>query len=57
MKPGRTMTAEEVIEHCKAHLASYKKPKYVEFISELPRNPSGKILKRVLREQAVEVNE
>ncbi len=57
LKPGRTMTAEEVIDHCKAHLASYKKPKYVEFISELPRNPSGKILKRVLREQPVKVNE
>jgi fatty-acyl-CoA synthase len=50
-KAGQTMTAEEVINHCKEHMASYKKPKVVEFISELPRNPSQKILKGVLREK------
>jgi acyl-CoA synthetase (AMP-forming)/AMP-acid ligase II len=52
LKPGQSLTEEEVIEHCKAHLASYKKPKFVEFMNELPRNTSGKILKRVLREEA-----
>ncbi|WP_077212282.1 acyl-CoA synthetase [Bacillus dakarensis] len=51
LKPGKTLTEEDVIEHCKNHLASYKKPKYVEFMSELPRNTSGKVLKRVLRER------
>lgn len=55
LKEGYTVTEEEIIEHCKKHLASYKKPKYVEFIKELPRNPSGKILKRVLREESVKV--
>lgn len=56
LKPGRTLTEEEVIEHCRQHLASYKKPKYVEFLDELPRNPSGKVLKRVLREKVKEKN-
>src|SRR5699024_2019723 len=36
------LTEEEVIHFCKDKLASYKKPKYVDFVDELPRNPSGK---------------
>jgi acyl-CoA synthetase (AMP-forming)/AMP-acid ligase II len=50
-KPGQTLTEEEVIEFCKEHLASYKKPKSVDFINALPRNPAMKVLKRVLREK------
>jgi fatty-acyl-CoA synthase len=46
-----TMKEEEVVEYCKAHLASYKKPKSVLFVQTLPRNPSGKVLKTVLRTQ------
>ncbi|MBM4276324.1 MAG: long-chain-fatty-acid--CoA ligase [Deltaproteobacteria bacterium] len=51
LKRGETMTEEEVIEYCKSHLASYKKPKSVAFVESLPRNPSGKVLKTVLRER------
>lgn len=51
LKRGETMTEEEVIEYCKGHLASYKKPKSVWFVESLPRNPSGKVLKTVLRER------
>ncbi|MBI2877015.1 MAG: AMP-binding protein, partial [Candidatus Tectomicrobia bacterium] len=51
LRPGETCTAEELIEHCRQNLAPYKKPKSVDFVPELPRNPSGKILKRVLRDQ------
>ena len=50
-KEGEDLTEEEVIEFCKQHLASYKKPKSVDFVDALPRNPAGKVLKRVLREQ------
>lgn len=50
LKKGETMKEEEVIEYCKNHLASYKKPKSVEFVEDLPRNPSGKVLKTQLRE-------
>ncbi|MDH4268285.1 MAG: long-chain-fatty-acid--CoA ligase [Deltaproteobacteria bacterium] len=49
LKAGMIMSEEEVIEYCKAHLASYKKPKQVKFIDSLPRNPSGKVLKNILR--------
>lgn len=51
VKPGQEMTFDEVIAHCKRNLASYKKPKAVEFVDELPRNPSGKVLKTKLRGQ------
>jgi len=44
-------TPEEIMEYCRTNLASYKRPRVVEFIDELPRNPMGKVLKRVLRER------
>ena len=50
-KQGETLTEEEVIEHCRKNLASYKKPKSVDFVDALPRNPIGKVLKFVLREK------
>lgn len=40
-----------IIEHCRQKLASFKKPESIVFVGELPRNPLGKVLKRVLREQ------
>lgn len=50
-KPGETLTEDEVIEYCKQNLASYKKPKYVQFVGELPKNVIGKVLKTALRER------
>jgi len=50
-KEGESLTEEEVVEFCQEHLASYKKPKSVDFIDSLPRNPAGKVLKTVLREK------
>ncbi|MDV2886692.1 hypothetical protein RYX45_15980 [Alkalihalophilus pseudofirmus] len=50
LKEGTMLSSEEIIEFCHGRLASYKKPKSVEFVDELPRNPSGKILKVELRE-------
>ncbi len=50
-KPGEKLTEKEVIEYCKSHLASYKKPRSVDFVDSLPRSTVGKVLKRVLREQ------
>lgn len=44
-------TEQEVLDFCKGRMAAYKLPKGVGFVSEIPRNPTGKILKRVLREQ------
>jgi len=50
LRPGARATAEEIIAFCGEHLAGYKRPRSVEFTTALPRNPTGKILKRVLRE-------
>lgn len=44
-------TPEEIMEHCRQNLASYKRPRSVVFVKELPRSSVGKLLKRVLREQ------
>lgn len=48
-KPGDELTAEEVIGWCGKHLASYKKPKHVEFMEALPRNAAMKVVKGELR--------
>ena len=45
------LTADDVIDYCKGKLAPFKTVKAVEFVDEIPRNPSGKILKRELRKQ------
>jgi fatty-acyl-CoA synthase len=47
---GSTLTGEEVIQYSRRHIASYKKPRYVFFVDELPRTPSGKVMKFKLRE-------
>jgi acyl-CoA synthetase (AMP-forming)/AMP-acid ligase II len=49
LRQGEQATAEEIIQYCKSHLASYKAPAYVEFIQELPRSHLGKVLKTDLR--------
>lgn len=49
LKKGKEATEEEIIEYCKKYLASYKKPKSVDFVKELPKSEMGKILKRKLR--------
>ena len=48
-KPGAALTAEQVSAHARELLAGYKRPKYVVMADHLPRNPSGKILKKELR--------
>lgn len=50
LRPDVTATEAEIIEHCKNNLASFKKPKSVDFVRELPRNPYGKLLRRLLKE-------
>jgi len=53
MKEGKKSGEREIIAFCKSHLASYKSPKEVEFISALPRTGSGKIYKKGLRDNKV----
>ena len=50
-KPGAEVDHAAIDAHCRAHLAGFKSPKELHILDELPRNPSGKVLKRVLRER------
>ncbi len=50
-RPGHALTEAEVLAHCRQRLANYKVPRIVEFRAGLPRNPSGKTLKRLLRDE------
>ncbi len=50
LKPGQQATQKEIIAACKAHLASYKAPKSIDFIEALPKTGSGKIYKKALRD-------
>ena len=50
VKSGREISEAEVLSHCAAHIASFKAPKRVVFENSLPKNPSGKLLKRELRQ-------
>lgn len=52
LKAGATLTAQDVIDYCRQHIAAYKVPAQVDIVKELPKSPSGKLLKRVLRQQA-----
>jgi long-chain acyl-CoA synthetase len=57
LKPGSTDSPEQLIDFCRAKLAPFKVPTLLEVVEEIPRNPSGKILKRILREKALERQE
>lgn len=52
LKPGSTAGAEQLLGFCRERLADFKVPRVLELVGELPKNPAGKVLKRVLREQA-----
>ena len=50
-KKGIDVTEDEIMEHCRANLASFKRPRTVVFVDDLPRNPMGKLIKREIREK------
>jgi acyl-CoA synthetase (AMP-forming)/AMP-acid ligase II len=54
VRPGLEVSESELNAHVKAHLAGYKAPREVEFLDELPRNATGKVLKRDLRARETE---
>jgi fatty-acyl-CoA synthase len=51
VKQGQQLTEAQVIEHCSSNMAGFKTPKAVVFVDALPKNPSGKLLKRELRQR------
>ncbi len=56
VKADNSLTEEEILEHCKKNLTGYKRPKYIDFIDELPKSNVGKILRRILKEEDLKVN-
>ena len=52
-RPSSGLTEEAVLEHLSERLARYKLPRRIEFVDELPREPSGKVLKRRLRDERI----
>lgn len=52
LREGGAATSEEIITYCRNHMAAYKAPAQVDFVAELPKSATGKILKRTLRDQA-----
>lgn len=57
LKEGVTLTKKDVIDFCKVTLSTFKVPKYVDFSEELPKNPSGKVMKRSLRDRYEDLGE
>jgi acyl-coenzyme A synthetase/AMP-(fatty) acid ligase len=51
LEAGADVAEDELKAHVKANLASYKTPREIEFVEELPRNATGKVLKRDLHER------
>lgn len=54
VQPARALSDGDLIEHCTRFLASYKRPSRFVFVESIPRNPAGKILRRLLRDRAGE---
>ena len=52
LKAGATVTADEIVRFCRGRMAAYKYPHLVEILDEIPKNASGKILRRELRDRA-----
>ncbi|MFL0356367.1 class I adenylate-forming enzyme family protein [Erythrobacter sp. GH1-10] len=53
LKPGEKLTREEITKRFKGKIAGYKRPRYIEFVDALPRDPIGKLLRRELSERPV----
>jgi len=51
LKEGCSATTDELIEHCGQTLATYKKPQSIDFVEELPKNPNGKLVRRLVQEK------
>ncbi|KAA6129651.1 AMP-binding protein [Cupriavidus cauae] len=49
--PGRELSAADLIAHCRARIADYKTPRSIDFVSELPKNASGKLARKLVRER------
>lgn len=55
LKPDRTISSENLFDFCSSRMAVYKLPQIINFVDSIPKNPTGKILKKVLRERVLQV--
>ena len=51
LKDGQTVTADDLIVYCREHMADYKRPRWIEFLDELPKTATGKLQRFKLRER------
>jgi acyl-CoA synthetase (AMP-forming)/AMP-acid ligase II len=51
-KDGQDVSAQDLIDYCRSQIAVFKCPRRIEFVEELPKNNTGKVLRRELREKA-----
>ena len=51
LKEGAPLTAEDIVAYCREHMGAYKVPSRVDIVESLPRSPTGKLLKRILRDK------
>ena len=49
LRPGATATQDQIIEHCRPHLAAYKRPRSIRFVPDLPKTSTGKVMRRQLK--------
>ena len=49
LRPGVTATETQIIDHCRPHLAAYKRPRSVRFVPDLPKTSTGKVMRRELK--------
>ena len=54
VRSDKSLTENELIEHCKENLTGYKRPRHIEFCDELPKSSVGKILRNELRKKELE---
>jgi acyl-coenzyme A synthetase/AMP-(fatty) acid ligase len=54
LKPGQTATEQEIIDYCRSEIAAFKCPRKVVFRDALPKNNTGKVLRRELRESVAQ---
>jgi acyl-CoA synthetase (AMP-forming)/AMP-acid ligase II len=50
LRAGQVATAAELVGHCRALLADFKKPRSIDFVTDLPKNPNGKLARKLVRE-------
>ena len=53
LKPGETMTPEELLDFCREKLASFQLPRFIEFVDSLPKSEVHRIMKRFLKERGI----